>query len=70
LKRKCEEETNDYLKALEYGTKESQHEMDVLDAPEELKDLNIRNGHVDYWQLLSSMRGWNKKGRKQKMRLS
>ena len=27
--------------------------MDVLDALEELKDLNARNAHVDYQQLLS-----------------
>lgn len=31
--------------ALEHRTKESRHEMDVLDALEELKDLNARNAH-------------------------
>ena len=41
------------MKALEHRTKESRHEMDVLDALEELKDLNARNSHVDYQQLLS-----------------
>ena len=33
------------VQALEHRTKESRHEMDVLDALEELKDLNARNAH-------------------------
>ncbi|XP_065910519.1 splicing factor YJU2-like [Dysidea avara] len=54
LKREREEEeANNPMKALEHRTKESRHEMDVLDALEELKDLNARNAHVDYQQLLS-----------------
>ena len=46
LKREREEEeANNPMKALEHRTKESRHEMDVLDALEELKDLNARNAH-------------------------
>ena len=38
-----EEEANNPMKALEHHTKESRHEMDVLDAFDEVKDLNARN---------------------------
>lgn len=48
-----EEEKSNPMKMLENRTKQSRHEMDMIEKLEELKDLNERQAHVDYESMLS-----------------
>ncbi|XP_043224968.1 splicing factor YJU2-like isoform X2 [Amphibalanus amphitrite] len=47
-----EEEKSNPMKMLENRTKQSRHEMDMIEKLEELKDLNQRQAHVDYDSML------------------
>uniref|UniRef100_A0A0A9WM06 Splicing factor YJU2 n=1 Tax=Lygus hesperus TaxID=30085 RepID=A0A0A9WM06_LYGHE len=48
-----EEEASNPMKLLENRTKQSKHELDIIESLEELKDLNKRQQNVDYDVLLS-----------------
>lgn len=47
-----EEEKSNPMKMLENRTKQSRHEMDMIEKLEELKDLNQRQAHIDYDSML------------------
>ncbi|EGD80995.1 coiled-coil domain-containing protein 94 [Salpingoeca rosetta] len=49
-----EEEENNPMRALEERTKESRREMDILDALEDIRDLNARAAQVDIDTLVAS----------------
>ncbi|XP_037070108.1 splicing factor YJU2-like isoform X2 [Pollicipes pollicipes] len=48
-----EEEKSNPMKMLENRTKQSRHEMDMIEKLEELKDLNQRQAHIDYDSMLA-----------------
>ena len=48
----AQEEANNPMLALEIRTKESRREMDILDALEEIKDVNAQHEKVSFQQLL------------------
>uniref|UniRef100_A0A0V0G6U1 Splicing factor YJU2 n=1 Tax=Triatoma dimidiata TaxID=72491 RepID=A0A0V0G6U1_TRIDM len=48
-----EEEASNPMKLLENRTKQSKHELELLESLEELKDLNKRQQNIDYDNLLS-----------------
>lgn len=52
VQEKEEEEANNPMLALENRTKESRREMDVLDALEEIRDWNTRNGQIKFEDLM------------------
>ncbi|GAM29182.1 hypothetical protein SAMD00019534_123580 [Acytostelium subglobosum LB1] len=47
-----DEEKNDAMKALENRTVDSKREMEIMDALDELRNLNSKNAEIDHEQLL------------------
>lgn len=50
--REEEELNNNPMKMLENRTKQSRHEMDMIEKLEELRELNHRQSHINYDQIL------------------
>ena len=55
---------DDQMKNLEYRTYDSKREMDILEATDQVKELNRREAHIDFNYLIKKVRESNKEKEK------
>ena len=55
---------DDQMKNLEYRTYDSKREMDILEATDQVKELNRREAHIDFNYIIKKVRESNKEKEK------